>query len=75
MSVDIYIKWRIEGLNGLAIGDVGWCQTPYTPHQNPLRATRGSELPGTNLDRKLVSNAFIGTMAQLLIALETKTER
>jgi len=27
---DIYIRWRIEGLNGLAIGDIGWCKDPYT---------------------------------------------
>jgi hypothetical protein len=25
---DNYIKWRIEGFNGLAIGDIGWCKDP-----------------------------------------------
>ena len=27
---DIGIKWRIEGLNGLAMGDIGWCKEPFT---------------------------------------------
>ena len=27
---DIGIEWRIEGLDGLAIGDIGWCHDPYT---------------------------------------------
>src|SRR5438034_1060697 len=27
---DIRIEWRIEGTNGLAMGDIGWCKSPYT---------------------------------------------
>ena len=27
---DIGIEWRIEGLDGLAKGDIGWCRDPYT---------------------------------------------
>ena len=27
---DIGIEWRIEGLDGLAKGNIGWCQDPYT---------------------------------------------
>jgi len=40
---DIYIKWRIEGLNGLAIGDIGWCRTPYTTPSTIRYAKRGDE--------------------------------
>src|SRR5258706_3839631 len=40
---DIYIKWRIEGLNGLAIGDIGWCQTPYTTPSKIRYAQRGDK--------------------------------
>jgi predicted dehydrogenase len=27
---DLHISWRIEGLDGLAIGDIGWCRSPDT---------------------------------------------
>ena len=27
---DIRINWRIEGMDGLAMGDIGWCKDPYT---------------------------------------------
>src|SRR2546427_6689257 len=38
---DIYIKWRIEGLNGLAIGNIGWCQNPYTTPSTIQYAAKG----------------------------------
>jgi predicted dehydrogenase len=72
---DVRIEWRIEGLNGLAIGNIGWCQKPYTTPSTLRYAARG--------DRKFhrppwkeswFPDAFIGTMAQLLIALETRTK-
>jgi len=39
---DNYIKWRIEGLNGLAIGDIGWCKDPYTTPSTIRYASKGS---------------------------------
>ena len=72
---DIYIKWRIEGLNGLAIGDIGWCKDPYTTPSTIRYAARGSlhfECPVW--PESWFPDAFIGTMAQLLIALEQRTE-
>jgi len=72
---DIYIKWRIEGLNGLAIGDIGWCQTPYTTPSKIRYAQRGDEsFQEPSWTESWFPDAFIGTMAHLLIALETKTE-
>src|SRR5213596_3643882 len=72
---DIYIKWRIEGLNGLAIGDIGWCQTPYTTPSKIRCAQRGDEsFHEPTWTESWFPDAFIGTMAQLLIAVETKTE-
>src|SRR5579872_2251455 len=38
---DNYIKWRIEGLNGLAIGDIGWCHDPYTTPSTIRYAAKG----------------------------------
>src|SRR6267378_1051714 len=72
---DIYIKWRIEGLNGLAIGDIGWCHTPYTTPSKIRYAQCGDKSFHEPIwTESWFPDAFIGTMAQLLIALETKTE-
>lgn len=72
---DIYIRWRIEGLNGLAIGDIGWCKNPYTTPSTLRYAGRGDadfQKPGWSAS--WFPDAFAGTMAQLLIALETSSE-
>ena len=68
---DIYIRWRIEGLNGLAIGDIGWCKDPYTTPSKLRYARKGDpdfHQPAWN--ESWFPDAFIGTMAQLLVALE-----
>ena len=72
---DIYIKWRIEGLNGVAIGDIGWCKDPYTTPSTIRYAMRGDH----SFHRPVwpdswFPDAFIGTMAQLLVAIETGEE-
>jgi len=70
---DIYIRWRIEGLNGLAIGDIGWCKDPYTTPSTLRYATRGdTDFHRPDWSESWFPDAFIGTMAQLLIALENK---
>jgi hypothetical protein len=69
---DIGIQWRIEGLDGLAIGDIGWCHDPYTTPSTIRYATKGDEKFHTpSWNESWFPDAFIGTMAQLLIALET----
>jgi predicted dehydrogenase len=71
---DIRIEWRVEGLNGLAIGNIGWCQEPYTTPSTIRYAARGDEdfhRPGWK--EAWFPDAFGGTMAQLLIAMETNT--
>jgi len=70
-----YIKWRIEGSNGLAIGDIGWCKDPYTTPSTIRYATKGSaEFECPTWPESWFPDAFIGTMAQLLIALENNIE-
>jgi predicted dehydrogenase len=72
---DIYIRWRIEGLNGLAIGDIGWCQDPYTtPSTIRFASKDDKEFQQPKWTESWFPDAFIGTMAQLLIALETGSE-
>jgi predicted dehydrogenase len=72
---DIYVRWRIEGLNGLAMGDIGWCKEPYA-----IPSTLRYSVKGQNhfqcpiWGESWFPDAFIGTMAQLLVALESGTE-
>lgn len=72
---DIGIRWRIEGLNGLAIGDIGWCKDPYTTPSTIRYAARGDkEFHQPRWSESWFPDAFVGTMAQLLIALEMGAE-
>jgi len=72
---DLRIQWRIEGLNGLAIGEIGWCKDPYTTASTLRYAAKGdSEFHQPGWTESWFPDAFIGTMAQLLIALETAAE-
>src|SRR6266850_4398419 len=72
---DIYIRWRIEGLNGLAIGDIGWCKDPFATPSTLRFASKGDKHFQSPVWRESwFPDAFIGTMAQLLIALEDGTE-
>ena len=72
---DIGIEWRIEGLDGLAKGNIGWCQDPYTTPSTITYAAKGdSGFHSPTWPESWFPDAFIGTMAQLLIALETGKE-
>lgn len=73
---DIYIKWRVEGTRGMAKGTIGW---PSYPQRTP------STLEFTTLDEPnqwfkptwdsvWFPDAFKGTMAQLLRAVESDQE-
>ena len=70
---DIYINWRVEGTDGLAEGTIGW---PSYPDAVPstLRYTckeGGETWVEPKWDKVWFPDAFEGTMAQLLVALET----
>src|SRR6266705_326650 len=72
---EIYLRWRIEGLNGLAIGDIGWCKDPYTTPSTIRYASKGQQdFQCPVWSESWFPDAFIGTMAQLLMALENGTE-
>ena len=59
-------------MDGLAIGDIGWCQDPYTTPSTIRHATKGdTDFTAPAWQESWFPDAFIGTMAQLLIALET----
>ena len=73
---DIYIKWRVEGTEGMAKGSIGW---PYYPVPTPstIDFTTRSE-PGywfqPRWDKVWFPDAFQGTMAQLMRAIEQDSE-
>ena len=73
---DIYIKWRMEGANGLADGTIGW---PDYPKGSPstlrysCRATNGKWVQ-PNWTTRWFPQAFKGVMEQLQYAVKTGTE-
>jgi predicted dehydrogenase len=72
---DIYLRWRIEGLEGLAMGEIGWVQEPYTTPSSLRYARQGDAAFHQPVwSESWFPDAFAGTMAQLLIALETKSK-
>jgi predicted dehydrogenase len=72
---DTGIHYRIEGTNGLAMGDIGWCKDPYTSPSS-LRFARkdDSGFIEAKLSGSWFPDAFGGTMAQLLVAIEQNAE-
>ena len=72
---DIYIRWRIEGLDGVAMGDIGWCKDPYTSPSTIRFAKKGDTVfQEPKWTESWFPDAFVGTMAQLLAALENGEE-
>jgi predicted dehydrogenase len=73
---DIAIRWRVEGLEGIARGTIGWPDYP-NPTPSTLDFTTTRE-PGywflPRWKEVWFPDAFAGTMAQLLCALEERSE-
>lgn len=73
---DIYIRWRVEGTEGMAQGTVGWPQYPARC-PSTLRFTSKRYPDGwiePKWDTVWFPDAFEGTMSQLLRAVEQGTE-
>jgi predicted dehydrogenase len=73
---DIYIKWRVEGTDGLADGTIGWVDYP-NGSPSTLNFTT-SQQPGywfrPRWDEVWFPDAFEGTMAQLMRAIQEDSE-
>ncbi len=73
---DTYIRWRVEGTDGMARGTIGWPDYP-NPTPSTLDFTTRHR-PGYWLQPRWKEvwfpDAFAGPMAQLLVALEKKAE-
>lgn len=73
---DIFIKWRVEGLHGMAKGTIGW---PMFPAREPSTLVFTSkEYPHEWIEPKWETvwfpDAFQGTMASLIAAIEQNRE-
>jgi predicted dehydrogenase len=73
---DIAVRWRVEGTDGLALGTIGW---PAWPERRPstLDYSRASDAGAWLRPRwpeAWFPDAFAGTMAGLLRAIEDGTE-
>ncbi|MCA9107244.1 MAG: Gfo/Idh/MocA family oxidoreductase [Pirellulaceae bacterium] len=69
---DIGIRWRVEGTDGLAVGSIGW---PKYPRRTPSTIDYTTIADGDVWFRPRwkevwFPDAFIGPMAELLVALE-----
>ncbi len=73
---DIYIRWRVEGTDGLARGTIGWPSYPArTPSTLDFTTKRRPGYWFAPRWREVwFPDAFVGTMAQLLVAIEDDTE-
>jgi predicted dehydrogenase len=71
---DIYIKWRVEGMDGVAQGTIGW---PDYPKGSPStlrycsRKTTNGRWVQPSWETRWFPDAFAGVMEQLQYALKT----
>ncbi len=76
LAGDIAIRWRIEGTDGLMQGTIGWPKYPAREPSTLEFSTRRQ--PGywfrPRWDAVWFPDAFVGTMAQLLVAIERGVE-
>jgi predicted dehydrogenase len=72
---DIYIRWRVEGTDGIAKGTIGW---PFYPEPTPstldYTTSASEEWIKPRWTEVWFPDAFAGPMAQLMVALEEKRE-
>jgi predicted dehydrogenase len=71
-----YIRWRVEGTEGLATGTIGWPSYPTrTPSTLDFSTTKTpGHLYQPRWDEVWFPDAFVGPMAQLLVAIESDCE-
>jgi predicted dehydrogenase len=75
-AADLSIRWRVEGAEGTARGTIGWPSYPARTPSTLDYTTRagGDQWLQPRWSEVWFPDAFAGTMAQLLCALEDGTE-
>lgn len=68
---DIYIKWRVEGTDGVAQGTIGWPDGSPSTLSYASKKTTGGKWISPKWDTMWFPHAFIGVMEQLQYALRS----
>ncbi|MGU3399442.1 Gfo/Idh/MocA family protein [Brucellaceae bacterium D45D] len=68
---DIYIKWRVEGTDGVAQGTIGWPDGSPSTLTYASKTTTGGKWVSPKWDTMWFPHAFIGVMEQLQYALKS----
>lgn len=70
---DIYLRWRVEGTDGMARGTIGWPEYPKpTPSTLEFTTTQTGRWHKPSWKKVWFPDAFVGPMAELLCALEER---
>jgi predicted dehydrogenase len=70
---DIWIKWRVEGTDGVAQGTIGWPTGQASTLTFASKATTGGKWVSPTWDTMWFPHAFKGVMEQLQYAVTTGT--
>lgn len=68
---DIYIKWRVEGTDGVAQGTIGWPDGSPSTLSYASKITTGGKWVTPKWDTMWFPHAFVGVMEQLQYAVKT----
>lgn len=68
---DIYIKWRVEGIDGVAQGTIGWPDGSPSTLRYASRKTTGGKWISPEWETMWFPHAFIGVMEQLQYAVKS----
>ncbi|MCX5568940.1 Gfo/Idh/MocA family protein [Kaistia nematophila] len=68
---DIYIKWRVEGTDGVAQGTIGWPTGAASTLSYASKRTTGGQWVTPEWDTMWFPHAFKGVMEQLQYAVKT----
>lgn len=68
---DIYIKWRVEGIDGVAQGTIGWPDGSPSTLRYASRKTTGGKWVSPKWETMWFPHAFIGVMEQLQYAVKS----
>lgn len=70
---DIYIKWRVEGTEGVAQGQIGWPTGSPSTLRYASKKTTGGRWVEPSWETHWFPHAFVGVMEQLQHAIEAGT--
>jgi len=68
---DMYIKWRVEGTDGVAKGTIGWPDGSPSTLSYASKKTTGGKWVSPKWETMWFPHAFIGVMEQLQYAVKT----